>query len=298
MFNRKNIAIISVALLASIIFVNRIPAQESMSSEGKNDEKRSTIVEVDGYAFLSEDKTMGQLREEALANAKREALERAQTYIKSFTKVENYQLSYDLIQSQAEGFISILESQDYGVTQDNRYRYWIKAEVQYNLVLPKEITSEALVKEVNGPLTVYVWTARKTYQAGEKMLVYIQGNKDFYARVVYRDVQGNLLQLLPNPHRTANFIEGGKVVQIPGSDDQFDLEVGSPFGIEQIIVYASSAEMGDVSVENIDNVLYSVKDNEKDLGIKTRGVKIVKKSKSETSGAEFYEARCEVLTRM
>ena len=262
--------------------------------------KRSTIVEVDGWSYLSEDKTIRQLREEALTNAKREALERAQTYVQSVSKVENFQLSYDAIVSEAEGAIRVLESEDHGITDDNRYRYWIKAEVTYSLEPPegKADLSADLVKDPDAPLTVHVWTERTEYKAGQKIKVFLQGNKDFYARVVYRDVQGNLLQLLPNPHRRENFFEGGKVVSIPGGGDRFDLEVGPPFGIENIIVYASSSEMGDADVTAVGDVLYGVQGDLNDYGMKTRGVKIVQSEGETTSGAEFYEARCEVKTRM
>ncbi len=291
----------SMILLLIILTISAgIDAQEKTA---RNDEsgKRSTIVEVDGYAYLSEDKTIKQIREEALINAKRDALERAQTYIQSISKVENFQLSYDFVQSQAEGAICVLESKDHGITDDNRYQYWIKAEVTYSLKPPEgkpDLPSE-LVKNPDAPLTVFVWTTKNEYQAGEQVQIYLQGNKDFYACVVYRDVQGNLLQLLPNPHRRDNFFEGGRVVTIPGEGDRFELEVSPPFGIEDIIVYASSVEMGTADVETVGDALYSVRGGLEDYGLKTRGVKIIQMEEGEgASGAEFYEAKCEVKTRM
>ncbi len=100
--------------------------------------KHSAIVEADGYVFLSEDKTIRQLREEALAAAKRAALEQGETFIQSFTWVENFQMKYDLVQTEAEGSVKILASKDYGIIADNRYRYWIKAEIQYRPRQPAE----------------------------------------------------------------------------------------------------------------------------------------------------------------
>jgi hypothetical protein len=296
----KTPSFLSIVFLITISNFAVIQAQEKTALKDGSG-KRSTIVDVDGYAYLSEDKTIKEMREEALANAKREALERAQTYIRSISKVENFQLSYDFIQNQAEGAIRILESNDHGITDDNRYHYWIKAEVEYSLKPPegKADLSSDLTKNPDAPLTVYVWTEKSEYQAGEKIHVFLQGNKDFFARVAYRDVQGNLLQLLPNPHRKDNFFKGGKVISIPGKGDRFDLEVGPPFGIENIIVYASSAEMGDADVETVGDVLYSVRGGLEDYGMKARGVKIVQKQEGEgVSGAEFFEAQCEVKTRM
>jgi len=109
---------------------------QSSSSDVKGNqssEKFSKIVEADGYAFLSETKTIGELRQEALTLAKREALEKGQTFIRSLTKVENYQMQYDLIETSSEGNLKIIETKDFGITQDNRYHYWIKAEIEYRI---------------------------------------------------------------------------------------------------------------------------------------------------------------------
>lgn len=257
-----------------------------------SDEKRSTIVEVDGYAYLSEDKTIRDIRREALDNARREALERASTYIKSLTTVENFQLTYDLIQSSAEGYVKILESKDNGITPDNRYHIWIKAEVEYSLQKPGNQMEVNFSKVSNAPLSVSVWTEKKEYQSDEKIRIFLQGNKDFYARVIYKDVSGNLLQILPNQHHRGNFFQGGKLYTVPDVQDNFDLEVSEPFGEEQIIVYSSTVQLGEALVDNYGSSLYQVAGNLQDFAVKTRGIKIVKKDRP----AEFYEATSKILT--
>ena len=57
--------------------------------------------------------------------------------------------------------------------------------------------------------------------------------------------------------------------------------------------------MGEADVTAVGDVLYGVQGDLQDYGMKTRGVKIVQNKPGEgASGAEFYEARCEVRTRM
>lgn len=258
-------------------------------------EKRSTIVEVDGYAYLSEDKTMRDMRKEAMENAKRFALEQAQVYIKSFTKVENAVLSYDLIESGAEGYVKILESKDHGLTSDNRYHVWIKAEVEYALQPPQNGTSANLSTSEQAPLTVSVWTDKAGYQAGEQVQIFLQGNKDYYARVVYQDAAGNFLQLLPNQHRSDTHFVAAKILALPDSIDGFRLEVGPPFGEEWITVYASTAPQGEVAVQTYGKDLLTVNGKVDEMAAKTRGLKIVKKENS-PSAAEFYEARGKIIT--
>jgi len=264
----------------------------SFCQNNTNEAKRSTIVGVDGYAYLSEDRTIRELREEALSNAKREALERAQTYIKSFTKVENFTLTYDLVQSGAEGYIKILESKDYGITKDNRYHYWIKAEVEYMIKNHKidPITSG------KAPLTISVWTEKTEYKTDEDIRIFLKGNKDFYATIVYENASGKLLQLLPNQHRKNNFFKKGKVFMIPDKSDRFRLEVEPPFGKEHIIVYASNVPIGNAPIDVYGNYFYRISGGLKNFSTKTRGVNIVKCEEGNQC-AEFYEARCELITR-
>ena len=150
-------------------------------------ENRSNIVEVDGYAQLSEEKSIRDVRQEAFANARRQALENAETHIKSQTKVENYQLQYDLIESGAEGVVKVLEQKDHGIENNSRYHVWIKAEVTYVLRPPTEPSQQKVLMSPKAPLTVKVWTDKKSYGDGEYITIYMEGNRDFYAPIVNID---------------------------------------------------------------------------------------------------------------
>ena len=273
--------------------VSLLSAQPKETSPSKH----SAIVEADGYVYLSEDKTIRQLREQALAAAKREALQKGQTYIKSFTKVENFQLSYDLIQSQSEGHVKILDSKDYGIEKDNRYHYWIKAEIKYMLKPSDSNAAKTVLAKAAAPLSVSVWTDKTTFKAGEKIKIFLKGNKDFYARVVYIDSQNNILQLIPNQQRKNNFFQGGETIVIPSTDAQFELEVSPPFGSEKIVVYASSAPQGEIKTTAAGKSLYKIKADLTTIAGKTRGVTIKKTSSQASSGAEFYETSCLLTTK-
>ncbi|MCK7510234.1 MAG: DUF4384 domain-containing protein [Desulfobacterales bacterium] len=57
------------------------------------------------------------------------------------------------------------------------------------------------------------------------------------------------------------------VYEIPSGLDKFQLEVNPPFGEENIIVYASVSELGDLNLKEEGSV-YAVKTKSKDIGIK------------------------------
>jgi hypothetical protein len=252
-------------------------------------EKRSCIQSVDGYAYLSEDMTLSETRKVAFANAKRQAVENAKTFIISNTVVEDFVVKKDIIKGTAEGAVTILEQKDFGVEDNQRYHVWIKAEVEYGLKQKKQkiITDTAFNKEA--PLTVKVWTPKKKYKAGENIVIYIQGNREYYARIVDITSRGEIIQLLPNDYRTINFFEAGKVYKIPDKGDHFNLKVSPPYGEDQIVVYASEVPLGTVSMEQAGQGLRSFKGTRKSLAVKTRGVAIVPEAQNVGSGVQFFE---------
>ena len=68
-----------------------------------DEEKRSSIHEVDAYAYLGEQTTPQQARTEALSIAKRQALEMARVHIEANSLVKDGKLKYDIIKSGAKG---------------------------------------------------------------------------------------------------------------------------------------------------------------------------------------------------
>lgn len=294
---------IARSLIASLILFVLILPQEVCGENLRavnvvpDKEKRSCIQAVDGYAHLSENMTLAQTRAAAFANAKRQALEGARTYIQSKTKVKDFQLEYDLIWSDAEGAVSILEQKDHGVEDNTRYHVWIKAEVEYGLSSKGGHEAEGQVMDKDAPMTVKVWTTKKQYRDGEGIEIYMQGNRDFYARIVDITSSGEIIQLLPNDFRKMNFFEAGKVYKIPGKGDQFDLKVAPPYGEDQIVVYASEVPLGQVAMEPVGQGLGRYRGSRESLGARSRGINVVPSEPISHAGAEFYEATWTLITR-
>jgi len=69
-------------------------------------------IETDGYGYFSMNKTGEQLKQEAMADAKRKALESAWTKIQSYSQVKNYELVVDMVESEASGFVRVLNMKD------------------------------------------------------------------------------------------------------------------------------------------------------------------------------------------
>ena len=232
LFNR---VLIPALILIAAILVRSAHCQDLRAiSVVPDDEKRSSIHEVDAFVQLSENMNLKEIRASAFAEAKRQALEMARTYIKSKTKVVDFEVKYDLVWSEAEGAVRILEQTDHGIENNSRYHVWIRAEVEYGLK-PKGVSEPTQDMDPGLPLKVKVWTSKKEYKEGDTIEISLEGNRDFYARVVDITSDGNIIQLLPNDYRKDNFFRGGVVYKIPGHGDEFDLKVTPPYGEDNVV---------------------------------------------------------------
>ncbi|MCX7635084.1 MAG: DUF4384 domain-containing protein [Syntrophales bacterium] len=262
---------------------------------------QSTLVEVEGKACMGDDKSRKQTEQAAMADAKRQAAERVMTHIKSETRVEDYTLKADLVDAYARASVKVVEEREKGWVRDaasgDCYRVKIRAEVVPDeKALEKAAAERDPLADPTAPLKVKLWTDRRSYRGGEKIKIYVKGNKPFYARILYRDAAGNLLQLLPNPYRRDNYFQGGVVYEIPSGEDRFELEVSAPYGGEDIILYGATAPLGDLKLQTYGDV-YRVMTNDADIPRLTRGVQI--KGKEEAASgqpAEFYEEKWSIST--
>ncbi len=264
---------------------------------------QSTIKIAEGSACMGDDKSRKQTETAALAEAKRNAVESVKTYVSSATEVKDFELQKDLVSAYANATVEVLETLEKSWYKDpgqgDCYRIKLKAEVIPDEKAMKKAgakASDAALDDPSLPLTVKVWTDKTSYAAGEKIRIYLKGNKPFFARVLYRDAAKNTLQLLPNPYRQDHYFQGGVIYEIPSGNDRFELEVNPPFGEENIIVYASVSELGDLKLKDEGSV-YAVQTRSKDIGVKTRGVKITAASDGAGQAAEFSEVKAVVKTR-
>jgi hypothetical protein len=259
---------------------------------------QSSITESEGYACMGEDRTKRQTEETALQDAKRKAIEQVSTYIQSETQVKDFELQKDIVNAYANAKVRIIESQGKWDSEPPKvgdcYRLKIKAEVIPDEEAMKRISQSKELDDPSAPLKVKVWAEKNQYKAGERIKLFLKGNKPFYARVLYKQADGTLVQILPNPYRKDDYFQGGVIYEIPSGPDRFELEVTPPFGEESFIVYASTGELGSLELEQAGGV-YKVRTNLDDVGEKTRGIKIVEAGSKK--GAEFAEEKVNIVVQ-
>jgi hypothetical protein len=241
---------------------------------------------------MGDDKSKKQTEQFALEEAKRNAIEQVATYITSETIVKNLELKKDLIQAYSGAKVKIIKEIEKEWYNDPSsgicYKIKIQAEVIPDEDRIKKLSHAEELDNPTAPLQVKIWTDKKVYKNGDKVKIYLKGNKPFYAYLIYKNAKGELLQLLPNPYRMDNYFNGGVLYEIPSGNDKFDLDVIPPFGEEEFIVYASTNRLGDLDLQSAGSV-YKVMSKFKEVAEKTRGIKIVEKGNG--AAAEFFEEK-------
>ena len=167
-----------VFLLSGILtlFFIGIPvnAADQMPVEAQT---QSTITEAEGHACMGEDKSRKQTRREALIDAKKKAAEFTVTYIKSETKVKNFQLEKDILNAYTHAKVKIIESRELGWYKDEYagecYKVWIKAEIiPDKKSMTKVAENKNFLDDPTSPLNVRIWTEKKEYAKSETVKIF------------------------------------------------------------------------------------------------------------------------------
>lgn len=255
-------------------------------------------------------------RHAAVIEAKREASARVATRIKSMT-------STDLVvgkNGDREQVVRVgkvvqaayvnadtkeLEVKQIEVRDDPEQGRCIKMFVRVE-VTPRpdalEGVSAAMQEDPTLPLSVKIWTDRSkgdgvaVYRKGEQMRLYLRGNKPFYARVIYSTVDGQMLQILPNPHRGEHYFQGGTLYSLPDGKDRYTMEVAPPFGAERVTVYASDQPLGKLKTEPAGSVYVVGSVHQGPVAQQVRGIKLVTTGHNDKQPAEFSEQSVDVIT--
>ncbi len=109
-------------------------------------------------------------------------------------------------------------------------------------VRPPVLDPDISEPPVNG-IPIKIWTERGDgglFVEGERLTAYVQADSDCYLRLLYRQVDGQVIQIFPNRLSGDERVKSAQVYSIPDADDAFDYVIQAPFGVEYLIAVASA----------------------------------------------------------
>ncbi len=94
-----------------------------------------------------------------------------------------------------------------------------------------------------------------TFAKGEKIQYFVSSNRDAYLLLLYKDAEDHLIQIYPNSRSGTGFHKAGEYIAIPDETMSFDFTITPPFGVEQVLAFASTAPFPNLKGKGLSNGL-------------------------------------------
>lgn len=235
-----------VVLYLVVLFLSVLDISGSGGAHAEGPRGADTVRGCACYEF-GDDQTPTQARRGAIVKAQEEAVRSHGVLVKSSSRIKNFQLEEDIIQTTSAGML-----QEIVVEKEERKPREICITIRAKLlpvsveelinqrVGAKEIAqaAQATLVPPQPKFGLKVWTNKpdRRLTEGEKLIVYVQSERDAYLKLDYFQADGTVVHLVPNMFRGQALIQAGKTYSFgdaeAGSPEQF--VIGAPFGAEVV----------------------------------------------------------------
>jgi hypothetical protein len=209
--------------------------------------------EVKGrYCYTyGDEETPAQGKKKALAFARERAVESHQVFISNKTRIENFQLKEDLLQSISAGMLKNVTIQE--ETEEGRtVCVKVVAQIAPNLMeeeIARRLEQRQLKDEVihmldnfevekggEEPRGLTIWLNKSDglYQEGDTLIVYVRSEQDRYLKLDYFQADGEVVHLVPNLYRGQAFVKKDTIYEFGGPQSPEQFLISPPFGDETI----------------------------------------------------------------
>ncbi len=250
--------VLTVSLLASTF---SILYSGAWGAPLPNSGSRDGLEAVEGRACYTygDNETPVQARRAAVSLAQEQAVRSHRVFVQSATKVKNFQLEEDVVQTASAGYLEQIQvtkeekrNQEICVTITATIKPASVEDMIRQRLNAKEI-SQAAVSVVPQTMSARakIWTNKtdSQYVEGERMIIYVQSDRDGYLKLDYFQADGTVVHMVPNQFRGQGFVKAGQVYTFgdEGSPEQFTIQ--GPFGAEAVKAIFSARPF-DVGMNN------------------------------------------------
>ena len=256
--------------------------------------KALEIVHGSGCYKFGDEETPAKARRGAMALAQEEAVRKHHVFVKSSQRVKNFQLEEDLIQTASAAMLQEIQiekeerkAQEICITLTAKISPVSMEDMIRQRVNAKEISQSAKTALVPSQPTfgLRVWTNKPEgrFLENEKLIIYVQSDRDAYLKLDYFVADGTVTHLVPNIYRGQAFIKGGKKYAFGDETSPEQFIIGPPYGTEAVkaIVGVRPFETGAEDEP-------SVSDSRTYLQSGLRGIKVVAATSSVEISTESH----------
>lgn len=103
----------------------------------------------------------------------------------------------------------------------------------------QELDKLVYARPKNAAFDVKVWTNKKEYEIGDKIVFYVKAERDSYVTLFDITPGGDATVIFPNAFHRNNFIRAGQTYQIPAPEYGFEFHISGPAGLERVKAIAT-----------------------------------------------------------
>jgi hypothetical protein len=238
-------------------------------------------VRGSGCYRFGDDETPAKARRAAETLAQEDAIRRHRVFVEASSRVKNFQLDEDVVRTASAAFLQEIviekeerKSQEICITLSAKLSPLSAEEMLKQRIAAKEISQQVQTALVPAKpaFGLKVWTNKDSskFVQDERLIIYVQSDRDAYLKLDYFQADGQVVHLVPNIYRGQAQIAGGQVYAFGDDAAPEQFIVKDPFGDEVIkaVVSTTPFEIASEAVEPVGDSKAYIKSG-------LRGIKLV-----------------------
>lgn len=212
---------------------------------GQDASKALEMVHGSGCYKFGDEETPAKARRAAMAIAQEDAVRKHHVFVDSSVRVKNFQLEEDLIQTASAAMLQDIhidkedrKAQEICVTLSAKISPVSMEDMIRQRLDAKEIaqTAHATAVPDKQAFGLKVWTNKTDgrFLEEEKLVIYVQSDRDAYLKLDYFQADGTVVHLVPNVYRGQAFIKGGRKYAFGDESSPEQFVIRAPYGTEAI----------------------------------------------------------------
>lgn len=277
-----------VVVLSLVVWIGSPLDVSGQASKAQNQSKPLESVRGTGCYSYGDNETPAQAKRAATIIAQEQAVRSYRVFVQSSSTVKNFQLEEDLIHTASAAMLEQIQvekeekkGQEICVTITAKL-----SSVSFEELIQQRVNAMQIAQAAQAPLmpqspgySLKVWINKSDghYVEEDRLIVYVQAERDAFLKLDYFQADGCVVHLVPNVYRGQAFIKGGLTYTFGADSDPEHIAITTPFGAETVkaMLSASPIEIqSDNAIRGCDDSRNYLRRLESGLKKSVRGAKL------------------------
>ncbi|TAL11171.1 MAG: DUF4384 domain-containing protein [Nitrospirae bacterium] len=249
---RGVIQIASVVLLAGLL-AGRAWAGPQLAPEPTKPVSESGQVQGSACQRMGEGESLLAAQKKALSIAREAMLQKIKAFAENAELLSGQGIDHEVVAAASR--IGLTNERITRQTvKGNQVCVWLTAmpnSPEISKLIKQRVHAKELAKKVQEPelasassnFKLKVWTNHKAgepFIEGERLIIYVESEKDAYLKLDYYTAEGKVVHLVPNVFTTEARIQGAQPYSFGAEGAVAEFKISPPFGAETIRAWAST----------------------------------------------------------